>query len=409
MTDLAIDDGDPIRTEPFPEWPVFEEAEIDRIAEILRSGETHSGSSAVVREFEEAFAEWNGVEHAVTCNSGTSALHVALAAVGVGPGDEVIVPPRSYVSSASAVVYQDAVPVFADIDPDTHNLDPESVREGVSEHTAAILPVHIAGNPCEMDAILDIADEHGLAVVEDCAQAHGATYEGAAVGTFGDVNAYSFQNSKILTTAGDGGMVTTDDDDLAEFCREFRHMGFPAHHDYDQLDIYQHNRLGYNYRMTPLNAAVGLSALDRVDGYIETRRENAAALDAGLADIEGVTPMQVTEGGRCTYYWYYGTVAVEEFAVDRDRFIEAVAAEGVNARVGTGAELYTTAFFREKDALAWDERLYDGDVSYEGTVCPTAHEVGKRSFALAVEPPADTEDMADTVAAVEKVADAYRR
>jgi perosamine synthetase len=409
MADLAIDGGDPVRAEEFPSWPVYGDEAADRIAEMLANGETHSGSAPVVSEFEDAFAAWNGSEHAVACNSGTSALHVALAACGVGPGDEVIVPPRTFVSTATAVVYQTAVPVFADVDPETHTLDPDSVREAVTERTAAILPVHLAGNPCPMDQLLAIAEEHDLAVIEDCAQAHGATYDGTQVGNFGDVNAFSFQNSKILTTAGDGGMVTTDDDDLAEFCREFRHIGFPADHDYDQLDIYTHNRIGYNYRMTPLNAAVGLSMLDRVDDHVATRRENAARLTDELEAIEGVNPMVEAEGGRCSYYWYYGTLDVEAFSVDRDRFVEAVAAEGVSARVGTSAELYTTAFFRERDALSYHPDLYDGDVDYEGTVCPVAHEVGERSFALAVAPPATTADVADTAAAVRKVADAYRR
>ena len=406
---LAIEGGKPVRDKPFPRWPIYGEEEIQLIAEILRSGNTHFRKSWVSKEFERRFAEWNGSKHAICCNSGTSAIHMALAAVGVGPGDEVIVPPRTFIGTVSPVLYQNAVPVFADIDPKTHNISPDAIRKVITKRTKAIIPVHLAGIPCDMDEIMAIAREHDLFVIEDCAQAHGAEYKGRKVGNFGHVNAFSMQDSKIITTSGDGGMVTTDDDEYAAFCRQFRNHGFASGLRSDELHIYIHPRMGYNYRMTEIQAAVGLKAMDRVDEYIRIRRENAAYLTEHIREIDGLLPMYEPPGCKCTYYVYYVTMELEKFKVDRDQFVRALLAENVGARIGTSAELYRQEIFQKRLAYSWDPRIYDGDVSYEGTICPVAHKVGQETFALEVAPPATTEDMADVVAALEKVTKAYRR
>ncbi len=406
---LAIDGGTPVRTKPFPRWPVYGEEEIELIARILRSGDTHLTRSTVTRDFEARFAEWCGVKHAITCNSGTSAIHMALAAGGVGAGDEVIVPPRTFIGTVSPVLYQNAVPIFADIDPRTHNLAPDAVRRAITPRTKAIIPVHLAGHPCDMDALLAIAAEHDLLVVEDCAQAHGARYKGKKVGGFGPVNAFSMQDSKIINTTGDGGMVTTDDDEYAEFCRQFRNHGFLSARRLDDLHIYIHPRMGYNYRMTEIQAAVGLKMMDRADRYIAQRRENAHYLDDALSQIEGVSPMYEAPDCECSYYRYYATLDLERFRVDRDQFVRALQAEGVAASIGTSAELYTQEFFQKKAGHSWDPRIYDGDVDYSNVRRPVAHQVGLETFALEVAPPATTDDMKDTANAVRKVADAYAR
>ena len=408
MADLAIDGGTPVRTEPFPRWPIYGEEEIELIAEILRSGNTHLTRSTVTKDFEAAFAEWCEVKHAITCNSGTSAIHMALAAGGIGPGDEVIVPPRTFIGTVSPVLYQNAVPIFADIDPETHNLAPDAVRAAITPRTKAIIPVHLAGTPCDMDAIMAIAAEHDLLVVEDCAQAHGATYRGKMVGGIGPVNAFSMQDSKIINSTGDGGMVTTDSDEHAEFCRQFRNHGFLSTRKLDDLHIYIHPRMGYNYRMTEIQAAVGLKMMDRADGYVAQRRENAHYLDELLTQTEGVTGMYEPWDCRCSYYRYYATLDLGVFRVDRDQFVRAAKAEGVGVGLGTSAELYKQEFFEKKAGHSWDPRIYDGDVDYTKVHCPVAHQVGLETFAIEVAPPATTEDMADVVAAVRKVADAYR-
>jgi dTDP-4-amino-4,6-dideoxygalactose transaminase len=216
------------------------------------------------------------------------------------------------------------------------------------------------------------------------------------------------QDSKILNTTGDGGMVTTDDDEAAAFCREFRNHGFLSTKKLDDLHIYIHPRMGYNYRMTEIQAAVGLKAMDRLDGYIETRRANAAFLSAEIEKIDGLIPMAEPPGAKCTYYVYYSTIDLDKFRVDRDRFVRALSAEGISVRIGTSAELYAQEFFQKKSGHSWDPRVYDGDVDYTTLVCPVARQVGRETFALAVAPPATEDDMADVVAALRKVADAYR-
>ena len=406
---LAVDGGTPIRQEPFPRWPVYGEEEIELIGRILRSGDTHLARSRVSVDFEERFAAWNGSKYAICCNSGTSAIHMALAAVGVGAGDEVIVSPRTFIGTVSPVLYQNAVPIFADIDPSTHNIAPAAIEAAVTARTRAIIPVHLAGVPCDMGAVLDIAERHGLHVIEDCAQAHGAEYRGQKVGTFGPVNAFSTQDSKILNTTGDGGLVTTDSDEYALFCREFRNHGFASGLRRDDLHVYLHPRLGYNYRMTEIQAAVGLMGMDRIDGYVAQRRENARCLSEGIEQIEGLTPMCEPPEVRSSYYVYYATLVLDQFRVDRDQFVRALAAENIACRIGTSAELYRQDVFIRQLAHSWDPRIYDGDARYDGTLCPVAHQVGQRTLALEVAPPATTADMADALAAMAKVAEAYRK
>ena len=404
---LAIDGGPKVRTDPWPDWPVYGEAEIELIAQILRSGKTHFRHSSISSDFEARFAAWTGTKHAICCNSGTSAIHMALAAGGIGPGDEVIVPPRTFIGTVSPVLYQNAVPVFADIDPRTHNISPDAIREAVTERTKAILPVHLAGLPCDMDGIMAIADKHGLLVVEDCAQAHGARYKGRKVGSIGHVNAFSMQDSKILNTTGDGGMVTTDSDEYAGFCRQFRNHGFLTSRKLDDLNITIHPNMGYNYRMTEIQAAVGLKAMDRVDGYIATRRRNAASLTGAITDIAGLVPMAEPPDCTCTYYRYYCTMDPDRLTVDRNTFVRALLAEGIAANLGTSPELYLQEFFRKKAAHSWDPRIYEGDVDYTEQVCPAARRVGSTTFGLEVAPPATEEDMGDTASALRKVAEAY--
>ncbi len=406
---LAIEGGAPVRDEPFPHWPVYGEEEIELIAKILRTGNTHVARSNVSSNFEQRFAAWTGVKHAICCNSGTSAIHMALAALGIGPGDEVIVPPRTFIGSVSPVLYQNAVPIFADIDPQTHNMAPDAVRQAVTERTRAIVPVHLSGVPCDMDALTAIAGAHDLHIIEDCAQAHGAEYKGRKVGGFGTVNAFSMQDSKIVNTTGDGGMVTTDDDTHALFCREFRNHGFAGGLKKENLNIYIHPRIGYNYRLTEIQAAAGLKSLDRADAHIEQRRQNALYLTREIPGIEGLSPMYEPPNVKASYYVYYVTIDVNRFRVERDQFVKALLAENIACRIGTNPEIYRQEIFTGKLAHSWDPRIYDGKASYEGTLCPVAAKVGRETFALEVAPPAATRDMRDTLEALRKVAEAYRK
>jgi len=413
---LAIDGGTPVRSDPFPTWPTYHPDEIAAVVEVLKSGRTHFAHSDVSRNFENRFAEYIGVKHAICNNSGTSAIHMALAAADVGPGDEVIVPPRTFIGTVSPVIQQNAVPVFADVDLKTHNISPDAIRSVITERTKAIIPVHLAGHPAEMDEIMQIAEEHGLVVIEDCAQAHGAEYKGRKVGSIGHINAFSFQNSKIITTAGDGGATTTDNDKYADICREFRNHGFmqSVFREPERLHVYIHPRMGYNYRMTEIQAAIGLRAMDRIEEYVEGRRANARYITDNLKDLDLFIPAYEAPHVRHSYYLYYAGLRLEMLKVDRDQFVKALKAEGILAHIGTSPELYKQEIFQKKVGHAGTQcpftcHLYKGGIDYTKVHCPNAARLGRETFGIEVHPTAGPEDMADVVEAIRKVAEAYRR
>ena len=416
LQELAINGGAPVRDvkeRPFPRWPVFWDDEKEAAQAVLDSGRVNYWTGECGREFQAAFAARMGVAEAIAVNSGTSALHVALAAAGVKPGDEVIVPARSFIATASAVTNQFAAPIFADIDPETHTLAVESVAERITPRTTAIIPVHLAGLPADMDALLALARKHGLAVIEDCAQAHGAAYRGRTVGSLGAVNAWSFCQDKIFTTGGEGGMVGTNDAAAAEVARGFRDHGF---HEAERrsalargaLNHYTHYRVGYNYRMTEMQSAIGLKALARLDWHLRRRRENARYLTAGLRDLEAaLLPAPETPESEHAFYCYYVTLRPEALTCDRDEFVRALQAEGVRAARGASAELYLEPVYRQKMGYGDTPQPFAG-VDYSRVECPHARDVGQRSFRLEVYPTLQQEDLDDVLAAIRKVAAAYR-
>jgi dTDP-4-amino-4,6-dideoxygalactose transaminase len=291
--------------------PLIGEEEKAAVLEVLGSGQLAQGRR--VREFEERFAAWVGARYAVAVSSGTTALHVALLAHGVGPGDEVITTPFSFIASANCIVYAGATPRFADIEPEHYTIDPAAIEAQITPRTRAILPVHLFGQPCDMDAIAAIAERHGLTIIEDACQAHGAQLNGRPMGSWGTA-CYSFYPTKNMTT-GEGGMITTDDPALAERMRMIREHGMRQR--------YVHETLGYNFRMTDMQAAIGLVQLRRVDGWNEQRRRNAALLTALLADAPGVETPKVRPGALHVFHQY--TVAVES----RGRVIAALTERGV--------------------------------------------------------------------------------
>jgi dTDP-4-amino-4,6-dideoxygalactose transaminase len=292
--------------------PAIGEDEKRAVMGVLESG--HLAQGQVVEQFEHAVARVAGTRHCVATSSGTTALHLALLAVGVGPGDEVITSPFSFIASSNSVVFCGASPVFADIDPGTFNLDPAAAERAITPRTKAIMPVHIFGQPCDMDAFADIARRHGLALIEDACQAHGATWRGKAVGSFG-IGCFSFYPTKNLTT-GEGGAITTEDDDLAERLRMLRNHGMRRR--------YHHEIVGYNFRLTDLQAALGLAQVPHLAAWTASRRANAAHYDASLEGV--VVPPVRAEAGH-VYHQY--TIRVRG---DRDRAIAQLGSRGV----GTG-------------------------------------------------------------------------
>jgi perosamine synthetase len=275
--------------------PQISEAAKEAVCDVLDSGMLADGE--VVREFESEFAEYVGTEHAVATTNGTTALQVMLEAAGIGEGDVVLTTPFSFIASANAIVHAGAEPVFADIDPETFNLDPEKARDVIKSRgdVDAIMPVHLYGLPADMGAFQNLADEHDLLLFEDAAQAHGAEYEGDRVGSVGDAASFSFYPTKNMTT-GEGGMVTTDDDDIAERLRRLVNHG--------RTDTYEHAMVGYNFRMTNIQAAIGREQLERLPGWIEQRRENAFKLTEGLKDISNVRTPRVDEDRTHVFHQY---------------------------------------------------------------------------------------------------------
>jgi dTDP-4-amino-4,6-dideoxygalactose transaminase len=267
--------------------PEISEAAKEAVMEVLDSGMVADGEH--VRRFESEFAEYVGTEHAIATSSGTTALHTMFEAAGIGEGDAVVTTPFSFVSSSNAIKHAGGEPVFADVDPETFNLDSEAVREVLErrDDIAAIMPVHLYGLPAEMDAFREVAEEFDLQLFEDAAQAHGATYADEKVGSIGDAGAFSFYPTKNMTT-GEGGMITTDDDEIAERARKVINHG--------RSGAYEHEFVGYNYRMTNIQAVIGQDQLQRLPGWLDRRRENAEKLTARLADVTDIeTPAQVAD------------------------------------------------------------------------------------------------------------------
>src|SRR5690606_8381823 len=274
---LAIDGGTPVRSQPFPAWPVFDHREGRALLEVLHSGHWGALTGTKVPAFEKAFAQFQDAAYGVCVPNGTIALELALRALGVGPGDEVITTPYTFIATASAAFAVGARPVFVDIDPDSLNLDPDRLEAAITERTKVIAPVHIGGHSADMDGVLRVAAAHGLRVLEDAAQAWGASWRGRRVGALGDLGIFSFQSSKNIT-AGEGGIVLTNDAELAELCWSIHNVGRVPGGEW-----YQHERLGSNLRMTEWQAAVLLAQLERLPEQLALREANARYLAERLA------------------------------------------------------------------------------------------------------------------------------
>jgi len=350
--------------------PTMGREEEEAVLAVLRSGQIAQG--ARVAELEARFAAFVGTKHAVASTSGTASLHLNLLALGVGPGDEVITSPFTFIASANAILYVGATPVFADIHPCCYNLDPRAVEAKLTPRTKALLPVHLYGNPANMPALMEIAQRHGLAMVEDAAQAHGAAIEGRRVGSFGGGN-FSFYPTKNMTSV-EGGMLTTDDDWLADRAQKFRNHG--------QTDRYRHELLGYNLRMSDIHAAVGLAQFDRLAAYTEARQRNARYLDEGLRGV--VETPHVRPGYAHVYHQY--TVRIPDGRRD------AVAAALRERGVGTGVH-YPTPVHQQPIYL---ERGYRDSL-------PEAERAAREVLCLPVHPALSEADLETIVREVRAV------
>lgn len=330
MSTLAINGGTPVRTKPFFGWPVFGREEEDALLRALRSGVWGSIDGTFVKELEVEFAKLQAARHGIACVNGTMALSVALKALGIGAGDEVIVPPYTFIATASAALMIGAVPVFVDVELDTLLIDPAQIDAAVTPRTKAIIPVHHGGSPVDMDGVMAAARRHGLKVIEDAAQAHGAAWRGTPVGAIGDVGTFSFQSSKPVN-AGEGGMMVTNDDELDELLWSYRNVGRRRGGEW-----YEHVRLGWNLRMTEFQAAVVLEQMKRMPSQQAHRSEAAAYLSGRLAEIPGCLPLRVPEGVTAhswyTYHWRW--LGAEDGGLPKKVFADALRAEGVPVFAG---------------------------------------------------------------------------
>lgn len=344
--------------------PSIGEEEIEGVVSTLRSGWLTMGQKTL--DLEAALSEYTGAKYAVAVSSCTAALHLSLLGLGVGPGDEVITTPYTFAATGNVIIHAGAKPVFVDVEPDTANIDPDRIADAISAKTAAILPVHYAGQPAAMDAIIDLAEDHHLAVIEDAAHAIGATYCGQMIGTIGDATCFSFYATKNMTT-GEGGAVTTDSEELAKRLQVLRLHGISrdAWNRYSSTGswYYEIETCGWKYNMTDLQAAIGIPQLRRLDAFNARRRTIAALFNKGFSRLEGVT-LPVERPDRLHIYQVY-PLLLEEF--DRGRFIEEMSIRGIGCSVHF-IPLHLHSFYREQFGFrAGDyphaERFYEREVS----------------------------------------------
>jgi dTDP-4-amino-4,6-dideoxygalactose transaminase len=368
---LAIRGGKPVCDFAWPAWPIHDETEEAALLDVLRTGEWWYGER--VGRFEQEFAAFQGARFAVSCTNGTTAIEMGLRALGVLPGDEVIVPPYTFIATASAAVTIGAIPVFADIDPDTLCLDPRDADRKVTTRTRAIIPVHVAGRTADMTAINSLAQQFGLAVLEDAAHAWGSQWNGQGAGTLGRCGTFSFQVSKNMT-AGEGGILVTDDEELADLCRSFSHCGRAKDGDW-----YGHPFLGSNLRITEFQAALLLAQLARLEEQLKKREQNAALLDEALANVPGIRLLApAPEMTRRSYHMYVFRLDEQALGITREKFLEALAAEGVPASEGWHQPLYRNGVFTNAHRLpphGIRAPLGGKGVDYTHVSCPVCEQV----------------------------------
>lgn len=416
---LAIDGGKKILSTPLPVWPQFDRRTPRRVLEILHSGRVNYWTGSIGHEFESAFAAWLGCKHAVSVTNGTAALHVALAALGIGAGDEVICTPYSFIASSFCALQAGAMPVFCDVGMD-HLMDAAKIEALITPRTKAIVVVHLYGIVAEMSPILKIAKRHHLAVIEDCAQCLGGVYEGHKVGTLGTIGCFSFCQSKHFTTAGEGGMVCTNSAALAKEIRALRDHGreeISAAELQDGRDFhpYTYRRVGYNLRMTEIQSAVGLGELKRLDTWNLPRRAKLAhALIQGLAHHPLIRVAPIDTQTRKSSFWLVPFVLRSEFLrVPVSHFIRAVQAEGVGAYAILWPIMYKEPVFTQRGGFAASNYPFDDSAStqidYSKVDCPVAQELAANTIGFWVHPTYSLQHIRAAIRAFNKVYNAYKR
>jgi dTDP-4-amino-4,6-dideoxygalactose transaminase len=381
---------------PFPPWPSYTQEEADGVSRVLLSNKVNYWTGQECREFESEFAAWAGCNHAIALANGTVALELALEALGIGPGDEVIVPSYTFLATASAVVMRGAVPVMVDVDADSMTLTSETIAAKITSRTRGVIAVHLVGYPCDMDPIMELAEQHGLKVIEDCAQAHGARYKGRSVGTIGHIGAWSFCQDKIMTTGGEGGMVTTNDSAFWSRMWSYKDHGksWDAVYEREHQPGFRwlHDSFGTNWRMTELQGVIGRIQLRRMAEWTATRRANADAIWNAARLIPALRVPEIPDWAEHAAYKCYVFVepAVLNDGWNRDRIMDAITGRGVPCYSGVCPEIYLEKAF---DHTGWRpaERL------------PVAKELGETALMFLVHPTLEEEHIKKTCQVLQEI------
>lgn len=396
MSDLAINGGKPVRTDQIQPWPYYGDDEIDSVVSVLKSGKVNYWTGDITKKFENEFAQYHGMKHGIALANGTLALELALLGLGIGPGDEVITTSRTFIASASCIVRVGAKPILADIDPESQNVTVETIQKVLTKKTKALIVVHLAGWPCDMPAIMSFAEMHGLKVIEDCAQAHGAKINGQLVGSFGHMSAFSFCQDKIMSTGGEGGILLTKDTEKYEIMWSFKDHG----KSYDAVYRKQHppgfrwlhESFGTNWRFTEMQSAIALLQLNKLSTWVARRREIAQSIIEGIQDIPAIRIPVPKDNIYHSYYRLYAFVDSGKLkdGWSRDKIMEALHGEGIPCFVGSCGEIYLEKAFQD-NGLAPKERL------------PNAKRLSAESLAFLVHPTLDDSYAKDVIQAVRKV------
>lgn len=410
---LAIDGGEPVRRDSFPRRILIGHEEVEALHALLEKERTQGGGfdrygGEHVDAYEREFAAYHGVEYATATSSGTAAIHAALGALRLDIAQEVISSPITDPGGVAPILWCNCIPIFADVDPATLNIDPAAVAARITDKTRAIIVTHLAGQPADMDPIMEIARQHGLYVIEDCSQAHGAVYRGKLVGTIGHMGAFSLMGGKHHTAGGQGGMVITRDESLYWNAKRFADRGKPFHST-ETKNLF----LGLNYRMTEMEAVIGRTQLRKLDNVLARRRDLVAEIRRQIADLTAIRVGEVIPEALPSYWFLLLYVDSKRLTVSKERFAQAVAAESIPVDPHYDWIIYETPWFRQRatygqSGCPWTCPLYGKEVLYEGT-CPHAREGIDAHMVLHIHEGYGAKEIADIARALKKVERAYQR
>ena len=399
----------------FPMWPQFAKETFEDIQKPLQSGLVNYWTGPKGMEFEEMFREWSGAKMAISTTNGTAALHVGISSLGIGPGDEVLVPSYSFIASSFAVAQAGAVPIFCDVTTD-HTIDPEDIKRKITKRTKGIVVVHLYGVVADMEEILKIAKEHKLFVIEDVAQCIGGEFKGKKTGTIGDVGCFSFCQSKHFTTGGEGGMVITMNEDVGWDCRSFRDHGYDVKKRMNMLALeeklpYIHTRVGFNYRMTEIQSIIGINELKRFDSWnLKRRLEYAAMYDAAFADAEGILSLPYNDENRKNAYWWYPILLdTDRLTAEAPKILKDLQAEKVPCYGIQWPEAYEEIAYQEKNGFGeakfpfYSKEYTREELDYTEQVCPVAKSLRAKTLCLFLHPSWEREHIQFCIQGLKKV------